>query len=163
MLRGNEIVNKLLKNRSFLDFVVPLNYIIISDFALSRFSRPRSLQTEEKWEDPSKTAEFLGSAEEWHHVRDGRRQVYLTRRVRSVQRVQPRPSIQPIIISPRFAGFETCDKVRRLFLFPISKQNKNLGFPHVKSGNPDTSRYFALSGRSAVVSDYTANFSQTKK
>ena len=25
----------------------------------------------------SKTAEFLGSAEEWHHVRDGRRQVYL--------------------------------------------------------------------------------------
>ena len=63
MLRGNEIVNKLLKN-SFLDFVVPLNYIIISDFALSRFSRPRSSQTEEKWEDPSKIAEFLGSAEE---------------------------------------------------------------------------------------------------
>ena len=41
--------------------------------------------------------------------------------------------------------------------------NKNLGFSHVKSGNPDTSRYFVLSGRSAVVSDYTANFSQTKK
>ena len=60
-------------------------------------------------------------------------------------------------------GLETCDKVRRLFLFPISKQNKNLGFSHVKSGNPDTSRYFVLSGRSAVVSDYTANFSQTKK
>ena len=52
MVRGNEIVNKLHKNRSFLDFIVPLNYIIISDFALSRFSRPRSLQTEEKWEDP---------------------------------------------------------------------------------------------------------------
>ena len=51
--RGNEIV---IKNRSFLDFVVPLNYIIISDFALSRFSRPRSLQTEEKWEDPSKNS-----------------------------------------------------------------------------------------------------------
>ena len=64
---------------------------------------------------------------------------------------------------PRFVGLETCDKVRRLFLFPISKQNKNLGFSHVKSGNPDTSRYFVLSGRSAVVSDYTANFSQTKK
>ena len=83
-----------------------------------------------------------------------------------MQRVQLRPSIQPIIkfiFSPRFAGLETCDKVRRLFLFPISKQNKNLGFSHVKSGNPDTSRYFALSGRSAVMSDYTANFSQTKK
>ena len=83
-----------------------------------------------------------------------------------MQRVQPRPSIQPIIkfiFSPRFVGLETCDKVRRLFLFPISKQNKNLGFSHVKSGNPDTSRYFVLSGRSAVVSDYTANFSQTKK
>ena len=60
-------------------------------------------------------------------------------------------------------GLETCDKVRRLFLFPISKENKNLGFSHVKSGNPDTSRYFVLSGRSAVVSDYAANFSQTKK
>ena len=83
-----------------------------------------------------------------------------------MQRVQPRPSIQPIIkfiFSPRFVGLETCDKVRRLFLFPISKQNKNLGFSHVKSGNPDTSRYFVLSGRSAVVSDYSANFSQTKK
>ena len=83
-----------------------------------------------------------------------------------MQRVQPRPSIQPIIkfiFSPRFVGLDTCDKVRRLFLFPISKQNKNLGFPHVKSGNPDTSRYFVLSGRSAVVSDYTANFSHTKK
>ena len=83
-----------------------------------------------------------------------------------MQRVQPRPSIQPItkfIFSPRFVGLETCDKVRRLFLFPISKQNKNLGFSHVKSGNPDTSRYFVLSGRSAVVSDYAANFSQTKK
>ena len=54
-------------------------------------------------------------------------------------------------------------KVRRLFLFPISKQNKNLGFSQVKSGNPDTSRYFVLSDRSAEVSDYTANFSQTKK
>ena len=85
---------------------------------------------------------------------------------RSVQRVQPRPSIQPIIkfiFSPRFVGLETCDIVRRLFLFPISKQDKNLGFSQVKSGNPDTSRYFVLSGRSAVVSDYTANFSQTKK
>ena len=83
-----------------------------------------------------------------------------------MQRVQPRPSIQPIIkfiFSPRFVGLETFDKVRRLFLFPISKQNKNLGFSHVKSGNPDTSRYFVLSGRSAVVWDYTANFSQTKK
>ena len=50
-------------------------FIIISDFALSRFPRPRSLQTEEKmggieerWDDPSKPAEFLGSGEEWHHV-----------------------------------------------------------------------------------------------
>ena len=23
---------------------------------------------EERWDDPSKPAEFLGSAEEWHHV-----------------------------------------------------------------------------------------------
>ena len=81
MLCGTEIVKKLHKNRSYLDFGVLLNYIIIiiSDFALSHFSRPRSLQTEEKWEDPPKIAEFLRSAEDWHHVRDGRRQVYLTR------------------------------------------------------------------------------------
>ena len=32
-------------------------------------------------------------------------------------------------------------KVRRLFVFPISKQNKNLGFSHVESGNQDTSRF----------------------
>ena len=79
-----------------------------------------------------------------------------------MQRVLPRPSIQPIIKFIFSVGLETCDKVRRLFLFTISKQNKNLGFPHVKSGNPDTSRYFVLSGTSAVVSDYTANFSQAK-
>ena len=163
MLRGNEIVNKLLKNRSFLDFVVPLNYII-SDFALSRFSRPRSLQTEEKWEDLQKQQNFSDRRKSGIMLEMG--DAKSTSLSRSVQRVQPRPSIQPIIkfiFSPRFVGLETCDKVRRLFLFPISKQNKNLGFSHMKSGNPDTSRYFVLSGRSAVVSDYTANFSQTKK
>ena len=31
---------------------------------------------EEKWDDPSKPAEFLGSTEEWHHIRpsSGRRE-----------------------------------------------------------------------------------------
>ena len=31
---------------------------------------------EERWDDPSKPAEFLGSAEKWHHVRpsSGRRE-----------------------------------------------------------------------------------------
>ena len=31
---------------------------------------------EERWDDPSKPTEFLGSAEEWHHVRpsSGRRE-----------------------------------------------------------------------------------------
>ena len=31
---------------------------------------------EERWDDPSKPAEFLGSAEEWHHLRpsSGRRE-----------------------------------------------------------------------------------------
>ena len=73
-----EIVYKL---RSFVDFGVPLIYNL--DFALSRFPRPRSLKTkekmgdiEERWDDPSKPAEFLGSAEEWHHARpsSGRRE-----------------------------------------------------------------------------------------
>ena len=63
-----------------------------------------------------------------------------------MQRIQPRPSIEAIIkfiFSPRFVDLETCDmrKVRRLFVFTISKQNKNLGFSHVESGNRDTSRF----------------------
>ena len=29
---------------------------------------------EERWDDPSKPAECLGSAEEWHHVSSGRRE-----------------------------------------------------------------------------------------
>ena len=43
--------------RSFVDFGVPL--IIISDFGLSRFPRPRSLQTEEKWEESGKDGMIL--------------------------------------------------------------------------------------------------------
>ena len=89
--------------------------IIISDFALSPFPRPRLLQTEEKWEesrkDPSKPAEFLGSAEEWHHVRpsSGRRErearpSLLHSLSRGVQRIQP---IIALIFSPNFVGLES--------------------------------------------------------
>ena len=70
---------------------------------------------EERWDDPSKPAEFLGSAEEWHHVSSGRqereaRPSLLNSLSRSVQRILPRLSIQQIItliFSPNFVGLET--------------------------------------------------------
>ena len=71
LLCGNEIVYKL---RSFVDFGVPLNY----NFGLPTFPVSAAQIAakggkmggiEERWDDPSKPAEFLGSAEEWHHVR----------------------------------------------------------------------------------------------
>ena len=129
----------------------------ISDFALSQFSRPRSLQTEEKWEDPLKTGEFIGSAEEWHHVSDGKgereaRPSLLHSLSRSVQRIQPRPSIQPIIkfiFSPHCVGFlEIWDMRQRETpcVFLISKQNKKNWDFH--TWNQDTSRSrFVLKNR----------------
>ena len=105
---------------------------------------------EERWDDPPKPAEFLGSAEEWH-VSSGRwereaRPSLLHSLGHGVQRIQPRPSIQPIIkfiFSPTLVGLETqaCDKVRRPFVFPILKQNKNSGCAHMESGNRDTPRF----------------------
>ena len=66
---------------------------------------------EERCDDPSKPAEFLGSAEEWHHVRpsSGRqereaRPSLLQSLSRSVQRIQP---IIAFIFSPNFVGLET--------------------------------------------------------
>ena len=57
--------------------------------------------------------------------------------------------------------------MRRLFVFPISEQNKNVGFSLVESGNRDTSIFVQknrdILGRSAVVSDHTAIFSPMKK
>ena len=58
---------------SFVDFGVPLNY----NFGLRTFlvsaaqivaNGGKMGGIEERWDDPSKPAEFLGSAEEWHHV-----------------------------------------------------------------------------------------------
>ena len=65
---------------------------------------------EERWDDPSKPAAFLGSAEEWHHVRpsSGRRErearPSLLHSSRGVQRIQP---IITFIFSPNFVGLET--------------------------------------------------------
>ena len=65
----------------------------------------------ERWDDPSKPAEFLGSAVEWHHVgpcswrreREARPSL-LHSLSRDVQRIQP---ILTIIFSPNFVGLET--------------------------------------------------------
>ena len=102
---------------------------------------------EKRWDDPSKPAEFLGSAEEWHHVRlsSGRRKrearpSLLHSLSRGVQRIQP---IISFIFSQTLWVWRhgPCNKVRRPFVFPISKQNKNSGFSHVELGNWDTPRF----------------------
>ena len=66
---------------------------------------------DERWDDPSKSAEFLGSAEEWHHIRlsSGRqereaRPSLLHSLSRRVQRIQP---IIAFIFRPDFVGLET--------------------------------------------------------
>ena len=109
LLCGNENVNKL---RSFIDFGVPLNY----NFELRTFlisaaqivaNGGKMGGIEERWEGPSKAAEFLGSAKEWNHISTLRREreaslIHLLSL--SVQRIKPRPSIQPII---KFVGLTT--------------------------------------------------------
>ena len=113
MVRGNEIVYKL---PSFVDFRVPLNY----NFGL-RTSPVSAAQIvanegkmggiEERWDDLSKPAGFLGSMEEWHHVRpssgQGEREArpsLLHSLNRGVQRIQ---LIIAFIFNPNFVGLET--------------------------------------------------------
>ena len=117
MLRGNEIVNKLQKIRSFLYSGVPLNYIFRTSH-FPNFRGPDRCKRRKNGMILKKTAEFLRSAEERHHVSKGRgereaRPSILQSLSRGVQRIQPRPSIQPIIkfiFSPHFVGFlETWD------------------------------------------------------
>ena len=139
LLHGNEIVYKL---RSFVDFGVPLNY----NFGLRNFpvSTAQTIANgrkmggiEERWDDPSKPAEFLGSAEEWHHVSSGRRErearpSLLHSLSHGVQKIQPTPSIQPIItfiFSPNFLGLETraMRQSEMPFCFSNFKTNQKLG------------------------------------
>ena len=68
---------------------------------------------EERWESPSEAAEFLESAEEWHHVTAGRRKregsLFHSLSL-GVQKIKPRLSIQLIIkfiFSPHFVGLKS--------------------------------------------------------
>ena len=158
MLRGNEIVYKL---RSFVDFGVPLNY----NFGLRTFpvstaqivaNGGKMGGIEERWDDPSKPAEFFRSAEDWHHVRpsSGRqereaRPSLLHSLSRGVQRIQ---LITTFILAQTLWVWRhrPCNKVRRPFVFPISKRYKNSGFSHVESGNRDTST-FVLKNRDIPI------------
>ena len=135
LLRGNEIVYKLCR---FLDFGVPLNYY----FGLRTFPvSPAQIVAnggkmggiEERWDDPSKPAEFLGSAEEWHHVRSSSRRrerearpILLHSLSRGVQRIQP---IIAFIFSPNFVGLETraMQQSETPFCFSNSKTKQKLG------------------------------------
>ena len=115
---------------------------------------------EERWDDPSKAAKFLGSAEEWHHVSSERREreaSLLHSLSLGVQRIKLRPSIQPIIkfmFSPHIVGLKT--QAMRQSETPLclsnfeTKQNKNPGFSHVESGNRDSSK-FVLKNRDIPI------------
>ena len=111
---------------------------------------------EEGWDDPSKPAEFLRSADEWHHVRpsSGRRErearpSLLHSLSRGVQRIQP---IIALFLAQTLWVWRhgPCSKMRRPFVFPISKLNKNPGFSHVESGNRDTPK-FVLKNRDIPI------------
>ena len=107
LLLRNEIVYKL---HNFVDFGLPLNY----NFGLRTLpvSAAQILASggkiggiEERRDDPSKPAEFLGSAEEWHHVgpSSGRRErqakpSLLHSLSRGVQRIN-------IYFQPKLCGF----------------------------------------------------------
>ena len=122
------------KLRRFVDFGVPLNYYfglrtfpVSADQIVANGGKMGGI--EERWDDPSKPAEFLRSAEEWHHVRpsSGRqereaRQSLLHSLSRGVQRIQP---IIAFIFSPNFVGLETraMQQNETPFVFPISKLN----------------------------------------
>ena len=92
---------------------------------------------EERCDDPSKPAEFLGSAEEWHHVRpsSGQRErearpSLLHSLSHGVKRIQ---QIIAFIFSPIFVGLETraMQQNDRPFCFSNSKTKQKLGiFTH---------------------------------
>ena len=88
---------------------------------------------EERWDDPSKPAEFLGSEEEWHHIRPSSerrereaRPSLLHSLSRSVQRIQP---IITFIFSPNFVGLETraMQQSEMPFCFSNSATKQKLG------------------------------------
>ena len=90
---------------------------------------------EERWDDPSKPAEFLEmeSTEEWHHVRPSSwrrereaRPSLLHSLSRSVQRIQP---IIAFIFSPNFVGLETLamQKSETPFCFSNFETKQKLG------------------------------------
>ena len=66
-----------------------------------------------------------------------------------MQRIQP---ILTFIFSPNFVGLEkrAMQQSETTFVFPISKQNKNSGFPHMESGNRDAPK-FVLKNRDIPI------------
>ena len=106
----------------------------------------------ERWDDPSKPAEFLGSAEEWHHVtvrpsserreREARPSL-LHSLSNGVQRIQ---LIITFIFSPNLVGLETraMQQSETPFCFSNFETKQKLGIftSHVvESVNRDTPRF----------------------
>ena len=126
------------KLRNFVDFEVPLNY----NFGLCTFPASAAQIVanggkmggiEERWDDPSKPAEILKSAEVWHHVRpsSGQRErearpSLLHLLSRGVQRIR---LIITFIFSPNFVGLETwtMQQSKTPFCFSNFKTKQKLG------------------------------------
>ena len=116
-------------------------WIIILDSALSGFPRPRSLQMEEKWEESRKDGMILQNQRN-----SSDRHIMLGLVLGDGKERQGQFLAQTL-----WAGRHgPCNKVRSPFVFPISKRNKNSGFSHVESGNPDTPR-FVLKNRDILI------------
>ena len=150
--------------RSFVaSLISEFSWIIISDFAFSRFPRPTSMQTEGKWEESRKDGMILQNQRDSSDRRksgimlglvlgDGKErqgQVYFTSWVavcKGFSRSEHLFSAQTLWVWRH----GPCNKVRRPFVFPISKRNKNSGFSHVESGNRDTPK-FVLKNRDIPI------------
>ena len=150
--------------RSFVaSLISEFRWIIISDFAFSRFPRPTSMQTEGKWEESRKDGMILQNQRDSSDRRksgimlglvlgDGKErqgQVYFTSWVavcKGFSRSEHLFSAQTLWVWRH----GSCNKVRRPFVFPISKRNKNSGFSHVESGNRDTPK-FVLKNRDIPI------------
>ena len=150
--------------RSFVaSLISEFSWIIISDFAFSRFPRPTSMQTEGKWEELRKDGMILQNQRDSSDRRksgimlglvlgDGKErqgQVYFTSWVavcKGFSRSEHLFSAQTLWVWRH----GPCNKVRRPFVFPISKRNKNSGFSHVESGNRDTPK-FVLKNRDIPI------------
>ena len=137
--------------------VSAFRWIIISDFGLSRFPRPRSLQTEEKWEESRKDGMILQNQRNSSDRRksgimlglvldDGKErqgQVYFTSWVAKLWCAKDSADLN-IYFQRNLCGFGDTGHATNgdaFLFFQFRNETKNSGFLHVESGNRDTPKF----------------------